>query len=110
MQLDKTSIVIANRGLADTLDLSLMVLRAYWKGILFYSLIGILPFALLNFVLTWPLTQYDELEYTGAESLYASSFRVRYYVVMICAVTLQAPIAYAILTKFIGQAIFEEMQ
>lgn len=109
MELDKTSIVIANRDLRDTLDLSLLVLRHYFKGVLFYSLLGVLPFAILNAFLTWHLTDYTELEYTTSAFFSQTWHWQRYYFIMACAVFLQAPLAFSFLTSFIGQSVFSEV-
>ena len=61
MQLDKTAIVISQRSAVDLIDLSLVVMRRFWKPILFFAVLGIAPFALLNLVLLWPLTRYETL-------------------------------------------------
>ena len=61
MQLDKTAILITQRSAVDLVDLSLFVIRRYWQPIAFFAAIGVLPFAIIDFVLLWPLTQYDSL-------------------------------------------------
>ncbi len=108
MELDKTAIVISQRSITDIVDLSLIVVRHYFRSLLLFSLIGVLPFALLNLLLTWPLTQYDYLEMTSPGYVEAGTLRTRYYWIMTGAVFLQAPLAFCFVTNFIGQSVFVE--
>ena len=110
MQLDKTAIVIAQRSAIDIIDLSLLVMRTYAGSIVYFTILGAAPFALLNLLLSIPILQYDSL---ATESIWYSSpwiYRVRYYFVATGAVFLQAPIALCLVTNFIGQSVFVERQ
>jgi hypothetical protein len=108
MQLDKTAIVISQRQMGEISDLSLLVMRAYWRPILVFSLVGVAPFAIVNFFLTWPLVHYDQLAIESVRYSSSWTYIIRYYVVMIGAVFLQAPLAMSLVTYFIGQAVFVE--
>lgn len=110
MQLDKTSVIISERSTTDLADLSLLVLRHYAGPIFRLGLLGAFPFAILNFLLTWPLLQYDQLAMSATTITSSEAYRVRYYCIMIGAVFLQAPLAMSLVTYFIGQAVFFERQ
>lgn len=109
MQLDKTSIVITARNLSDTLDLSFVVVREYFKWICFYGVMGALPFAVLNFFLTLPMTRYEEVSMNAVTTSNVDDLQLRYYAIMLGAVFLQAPLAFSFLTSFIGQAVFQDV-
>jgi hypothetical protein len=108
MQLDNTSVVIAQRTGTELVDLSLMVVRRYFIPIATLAFLGAAPFAILNAILMWPLIQYDSLAISS--SLYGDPtfFRVRYYTIGIVSVFVQAPLALSGVTYFIGQAVFGE--
>lgn len=110
MQLDKTAIVISHRRLFDIVDLSLIVLRNYFKQILLCSVVGIAPFALLNFILTLPLWDYEFLAMRSSEFTDPLAYRIRFYFIQSAIVFLQMPLALSVLTFFIGQAVFVEQQ
>jgi hypothetical protein len=110
MQLDKTAIVIAQRSAIDIIDLSLVVMRSYAGSIVFFTFLGVAPFAILNLLLAIPILQFEQL---AMESIWYSSpwvYRVRYYFVATGAVFLQAPMALCLVTNFIGQSVFVERQ
>jgi hypothetical protein len=108
MQLDKTAIVIAQRTFLDLVDLSLIVMRRYFKKIVLCSAICIAPFILVNMVLTFPLWSYESLAMQSSAWAEPNVFRFRFYLVQIVTVFLQAPFVLSSLTYFIGQAVFVE--
>lgn len=110
MQFDKTAITISQRRLLELIDLSLIVLRSYIKPILICSFLGVAPFAILNFVLTFPLWNYEYLAMRSADFADPMAYRIRYYFVQALLVFLQMPLALSGLTFFIGQAVFVEQQ
>lgn len=110
MQFDKTAIIISQRRLTDLIDLSLIVLRSYFGPIVLCSLIGIAPFAILNFWLTFPLWDYEGLAMRSADFADPIVFRIRFYIIQMVLVFLQMPLALSGLTYFIGQAVFVEQQ
>lgn len=110
MQFDKTAITISQRRLLDLFDLSLIVLRSYFGTIVLCSFIGIAPFALLNFVLTLPLWEYENLAMRSADFSDPLAYRVRFYIIQMVLVFWQMPLALSGLTYFIGQAVFVEQQ
>ena len=106
MQLDKTSVTISQRTGTELVDLSLLVCQRYWTSIIYLAFLGAFPFAVANFILLWPLTQYDQLVMTSRELGDAISFQIRYLVIMTAVVLIQAPLALCGVTYFIGQAVF----
>lgn len=110
MQFDKTAITISQRRLMDLIDLSLIVLRSYFGKLVLCALIGIAPFALLNFALTFPLWNYEYLAMRSVDVSDPIAYRVRFYIIQMTLVFLQMPLALSGLTFFIGQAVFVEQQ
>ena len=108
MQLDKTAILITQRSAVDLVDLSLFVIRRYWQPIAFFAAIGILPFAIVDFVLLWPLTQYDSLLMASNDFSDRNTYHVRYLCVITALILIQSPLALSAVTYFIGQAVFIE--
>lgn len=108
MQLDRTSIVIAQRSSDELFDLSLVVIRSYWRSIVPLAILGALPFALLNFWLLLPITDYEQLVMASRDYATAEGFHARYLWTMICLVYLQSPLAMCGVTYFLGQAVFTE--
>jgi hypothetical protein len=106
MQLDKTTIAISQRSGADLIDLSLMVVRRYWRPILVFAFLGIVPFAIVDSYLLWPLTQYDSLAMASRDLGDTNVYHVRYLVIVSAAILIQAPLALCGVTYFIGQAVF----
>lgn len=98
MQLDRSRIAIRERTWADNLDLALHVLRSYGAPILVCATVGILPLAAMNhWLLTWSYTDFwsdDE------------QFGVLYW--LTCLVMIEAPLATAPITLYLGQALFVE--
>lgn len=106
MQLDKTAVTISQRSGTDLIDLSLLVFQRYWTSIFCLAFLGIFPFAVTNFILLWPLTEYDQLVMSSRELGDATAFQNRYLVIMTAAILIQAPLALSGVTYFIGQAVF----
>ena len=96
MQFDKTRIAIRERDLFDLLDLALHMVRTHWLSLLVASLVGVAPFALLNYWLLAELTFVEEQDYAW----YA--FR------MVLLVLFEAPLAAVPVTLLLGQAMFSE--
>jgi hypothetical protein len=95
VQLDQARIAIRERSWLDNLDLALQVIRAQSAGVAASAAIGILPFVLLNFfVLTWLYPDSDEESHAG------------YWYFSIVLVMIEAPLATASLTLYLGQAMF----
>jgi hypothetical protein len=97
MQLDRTRIAVRERSGLEILDMSLHVVRAYFRPWLQATLIGALPFMVINAVLLWPLAQHPDGE-----------FPWRYVWLMGVLVFIEAPWATAILTTYLGAAVFDE--
>jgi len=108
MQLDKTAIVISQRSAFDIVDLSLIVLRRYWQPIAFFAMVGILPFAIVDFVLLWPLCQYDSLLMASRDISSTATYHWRYLWIVTALISIQSPFALSAVTYFIGQAVFTE--
>jgi hypothetical protein len=95
MQLDNTRIAIRERDLADVLDLSLQVIRAYALPWFLASLAGAVPLAVLNW---WLLKSKWLLDTPENKALYLGR--------MVVLVAFELPLASAALTRFIGHAVF----
>lgn len=102
MQLDSTRIVIRERNQVELLDLALFLLRTQGGRILASSLLGILPVALLNYLLFGWMGAYDFHDYAG------SFLPFRYVWTMSLLVFLEAPLATVFTTMYVGLAVFEE--
>ncbi|MEX1224306.1 MAG: hypothetical protein WEA31_07140 [Pirellulales bacterium] len=95
MQLDKTNMVIRERGLLEILDLALHLIRAHAMHLLAAFCLGVLPFALLNaWLLNFP-------SYYEAEDWY-----LLYTFWTLALVLLEMPIAGALTTLYLGQTLF----
>jgi hypothetical protein len=103
MQLDKTRLVIRERGNSELLDLTFHVLRTHVGPILLLLVIGALPFALINaWLVGW-------LGTTSSETFGFDDIRdLRYYWAMYVLVFLQSPLATSLVTIYLGQAVFVE--
>lgn len=108
MQLDKTAIEIAQRSGVELVDLSFIVMRRYWRSIAIIAILGIVPFAIADFILLWPLTRYESLVMTSRDIADVSFFHLRYLSIVTALILIQAPLALCGVTYFIGQAVFIE--
>lgn len=99
MQLDNTSIAIRERGLLDTLDLSVHVFRAYAKPLLVTLGMGAAPLMVFNyFLLDW------QAELADPET----GFPFRFVWHMTWQVILAAPLASLFATRYLSQVVFVE--
>lgn len=97
MQLDKTRIAVRERSLLDTMDLSLHVLRAYWRPLVVTMMMGVLPLMLLDYLtLRWMAQSTD----------YFWDFPARYVWHITVLVFIQAPLGAIFATSYLGQAVF----
>lgn len=105
MQLDRTQIVIRARSMTEIGDLAMMVIHRFPAATIFGSLLGALPWAIANALLIgWiPIREFAESLRDFQTQLEIS----RYTFLMIALVTLQAPIAGALTTIWVGRAVFE---
>lgn len=98
MQLDQAQIAICERSWADNLDLALQVIRTHGARLAVCAAIGILPMAAFNLLLIHGI--YPD---TFQDSAAGSSFYWAMILVMI-----EAPLATAPITLYLGQALFVE--
>ncbi len=99
MQLDRTRIVVRQRGVLDTLDLALHVLRVYLAPLMIAMALGALPLMLINHLLiAWMLPDADNL----------LDIPARYLWHMTILIFLQAPLASVFATTYLGQAVFHD--
>ena len=96
MQLDKTHITIRERGLLEVMDLALQVFRERRAPLLLAIILGSLPFALFNGWLLVGLAGYN-LDFDS---------QFGYIFWMMLLVTLEAPLAAAPTTLYLGQVTF----
>lgn len=97
MQLDQATITIAERPWVDNLDLALHVARRHFWPLLGCGLAGILPFALLNqWMFAAALGESDD-----PGDLFATGYWLLIFVMI------EAPLATAPVTLFLGQALFD---
>lgn len=103
MQLDRTAIVIRERGQTELLDLALHVTRAYGWRLPLLWLVGALPFFLYNRLALGGLPQLDPRDYSEVEVVQG----IANYIWQLTLLTyLQAPLATALATLFLGRAAF----
>lgn len=99
MQLDHTRLVIRDRGLLETLDLALHVMREFWGPILLTSLLAIGPLAVVNYFLVGWMAPPDFDETT---------FGIRFLWNMTLLIVLEAPLASIFMVAYLGPAVFLE--
>jgi hypothetical protein len=106
VQLDNTSIAIHERGLLDTCDLALHVVRRHIGPLLITFAAGALPLMLLNHALLgWILdVEYRDLWFYTEET--GAIFRFLWDMTLL--VLIEAPLASIFTTKYLGQAVFLE--
>lgn len=105
MQLDKTLIVIRERGVFDTLDLALQVFRRHLLPILLALGLLAIPCALLNqWLVGWTVT-FDPDAPPLEDQIPGL---IRFVWNMILLVTLEAPLANTLVTTYLGRAVFQE--
>ena len=102
MQLDRTQVVIRERQFWEIVDLALPLFRQNFGRLVQAMAIGVLPCMLVNYWLIGWMAAADNLEYETAE------FPWRYVFDMAMLVFLEAPLASACGTLFLGKAAFLE--
>ena len=106
MQLDKTHIVVKERPLLETFDLSLHVVRAYFGRLVVLGTIGALPFLVINHLLLgWIVLGEDRDAFFYVDDIGMLS---RFVWSMAVLVAIEAPLGSALITAYIGQALFVE--
>jgi len=97
VQLDKTRIAVRERGVLDTLDLSLHVARVYALPLTVTMAMGVIPLMVINhLLLDWMLLAADnELDYP---------FRFVYNMTLL--VFIEAPLASIFASSYLGQVVF----
>jgi len=98
LQLDKTRIAVRERLYLDILDLALRVIRAYAWPLLRALAAGIVPMMLLN---RWLLADFVALDFE-------LGFPAQYLFYMLLLILLEAPLATAPATLYLGKAVFAE--
>ena len=116
MELDNTRITIRERGLLDTMDLSLHVLREFIQPIFWLTLAAVIPLGLLNYwLLGWMVgpEQFDYTEYRLYEWSPADWPKRIYYMLpwrymcdMALLIFIEAPLASVFVTAYLGEAVF----
>src|SRR6187431_3249703 len=99
MQLDRTRVVIRERGLLETLDLTLHVIREFGGPILVTSLMAIVPLAIANYFLVGWMSpsEFDE-----------ATLGFRFLWNMSVLIYLEAPLASIFTVAYLGPAVFLE--
>jgi len=100
LQLDKTRIVIRERGFLEILDLSLGILREYPAPLLLAFTLGTIPFAVLNYVLLGSLDDFDPY------LAFPRNIPLGFVFWMLILVTLEIPLATAPATLLLGKVTF----
>lgn len=115
MELDRTNIVIRQRGYVDILDLALRVIRAHAGPLLLALAAGVVPMMLLD---TWLLADYSERTYQPGTLVPSVLWNLvltffvgvwdmsRYLFFALVLVTWQMPLAAAPATVYLGEALF----
>lgn len=99
VQLDKTRIVIRERGFLEIMDLALAVIRGHAWPLLAAWLAGTVPLSLLNHALLRDALWSTELEFE------APAGYVWHLIILMAA---EIPLATSLVTLYLGQAMFEE--
>ena len=96
MQLDRTFIGIRQRSALEIWDLTLLVVRRYFGPLVWLFLIGVVPWMIINHVLTmWMVT--DD---------YFSDHVQWFYWINACLVASQAQVGTCWIAHYLGQAMF----
>jgi hypothetical protein len=101
MQFDRMRIAVRERSYLELLDLTMVVIRAHAGAWVMLSLLGILPFAALNY---WLLdaTELAKLDYD------VESFPFWYIVLYLVLLAWEAPLTATFVTLFLGQVMFQD--
>jgi hypothetical protein len=99
MQLDRTRIAIRERGLLETIDLSLHLIRLFAGPLIACALLAIVPLALINYFLVgWMMPTEIDVDSIG----------FRYFWNMTVLVFLESPLASVFIVAYLGPAVFIE--
>ena len=98
LQLDKTRVAVRERSYIDLLDLALRVFRAYAWPLLLAFAAGIVPMMLLN---GWLLAGLVDPEFS-------LGFPIWHLFLTLLLIALEAPLATAPATLYLGKAVFTE--
>lgn len=98
MQFDKTQLAVRERGVLETYDLSLHVLTRYFSPLARCWLLGVVPFALINYLTLGWLADY----------YYHEGSPVAYLFAMPLVIYLQSQAACVFMTTYLGKAVFTE--
>src|SRR6185369_13107803 len=99
MQLDRTRIAIRERGLLETIDLALLVIREFAGPLIVCALLGIIPLAIINELLVgWMVSVDDE----GTVAWF------RYTWAMTVLIFLESQLASVFIVAYLGPAVFME--
>lgn len=101
MQLDRTRIAIRERGLLETIDLTLLVIRDFAGPLIACALVGIAPLAIINELLLGGMVTIDD---EGSVAWF------RYIWGMTVLIFLEAPLASVFIVAFLGPAVFMEQR
>lgn len=105
MQLDQTHVVIRARAFHEIGDLAIVMIRRYSSALFFGFFAGAMPWVLMNLgLLAW--IPYEELQY-GVDDGEAFMELWRYLFWSFTLIITQTPIAGALTTIYLGQAVFE---
>lgn len=106
MQLDKTYIAIRERDMLDILDLSLQVIRSFFKPLMITFVLGVVPIVIFQH---WLLGGFDPLILED-NGLFITEWDWRWMVLFKCVVFVLffLPMASAPTTLYLGQALFSE--
>ena len=108
MQLDRTEIAIRGRSTLELLDLSLQVIRRYWRPLITSSALIGLPLMALNVLLIgWMLSEQGRLAMSELEQV-DWAVQNRYVFHLVSLWFLEYPLASLPATVFIGNQIFFE--
>lgn len=96
MQLDRTFIKIRERNTFEIADISLKVFKRYFWGLLAASSVFVLPMALINFAVLYPLLDNRFIDQPFAHFWY-----------MTCLIIIQSSFATATVSQLLGSTLFE---
>ncbi|MGD9721947.1 MAG: hypothetical protein AB7O59_10465 [Pirellulales bacterium] len=98
MEFDRANISICERSWTDNLDLALQAIRRYGGPLAICSLALVVPFAVLNHFIIFALFPEPQTDEAPGGVLYWIT----------CLVLIEAPLATAPITLYLGQALFVE--
>lgn len=118
MQLDNTRIAVRERGMIDTYDLALHVIRVFAPRLVPALLLGILPLALLNELLLWGVWEPREaVDWMNPGEAFLAVIMVplmqslqmtRYGWLYLVLVFFEAPVATIFAESYLGAAVFKQ--